>query len=325
VPRRPGIDEIHPDTEGIDLTTRTAGDGGPSDGLPGTRLVRGLVRTARPNQWIKNVLVGAAPGAAGVLTHGDVLGRTSVAFAAFCLAASGTYFLNDVLDVEADRRHPSKRFRPIAAGIVPVNVGVGAGVALVITGFAVAFAVGWQLGVVIGVYLALTFAYSWKLKHVAVVDIAVVAAGFVIRTIAGGVAADVPISQWFLIVASFGSLFMVAGKRHGEHLRLGDDRAEARSVLADYSDAYLRYVWMVASGVAITAYCLWAFEQSGGERVRWFELSIVPFVLAILRYALLIEAGHGSAPEELVLDDRTLQVLGLLWLLVYGVGVYTRA
>ena len=286
-------------------------------------LAHGLRRTARPRQWTKNVLVLAAPGAAGVLAQSGPLLTVALAFVSFCLVASGTYFLNDARDVEADRRHPTKRERPVAAGIVPVGMAVGVGIALLAAGLAVALAVGAPfLGVVAG-YVALTTSYTLWLKQVAVLDLAVVAGGFFIRAIAGGVAAGVPFSRWFLIVAAFGSLFMVAGKRHGEQLDLGAQGAEVRATLAHYSSDYLRYVWTLASGVTLAAYCLWAFEEAEASAgAPWFELSIIPFVLAILRYALMLEQGRGSAPEEIVLGDRTLQAIGLVWVALFACGVY---
>ncbi len=293
----------------------------PGRARPGL-VARGLVRAMRPKQWPKNVLVAAAPGAAGVLTVPAVLADVALAFLAFCLVASGTYLLNDAADVEADRRHPVKRFRPIAAGLVPARLAVGFGVALMLAGFAVAAVVGPGFLGVVGLYVGLTTWYTVQLKHVAVVDLAVVASGFIVRAVAGGVAAGVPISRWFLIVASFGSLFMVAGKRHGEHLDLGEEGVAARSTLAAYSSGYLHYVWTMASGVTVTAYCLWAFEQSSLRGVPLFELSIIPFFLGILRYALLLERGRGSAPEEIVLGDRPLLLLGACWLLVFGAGIY---
>lgn len=283
----------------------------------------GLLRSARPKQWTKNLLVFAAPGAARVIAHGPVLAHSVVAFAAFCLVSSGTYLLNDVHDVESDRRHPLKRHRPVAAGQVPPRVALVAGLLGIAAGFAVGSMLGWRMAVTLAVYLTVSASYTLWLKRVAVLDIAAVASGFVVRAVAGGVAAEVPISKWFLIVASFGSLFMVAGKRHAEHVELGADRASVRSTLGDYSLAFLRYVWMLSSGVAITGYCLWAFEQSAGRTgFPWYELSIIPFVLAVLRYALLLETGHGGAPEEVVLGDRGIQVLGLVWVLVFAGGVY---
>ncbi|MHB8671327.1 MAG: decaprenyl-phosphate phosphoribosyltransferase, partial [Acidimicrobiales bacterium] len=171
-------------------------------------------------------------------------------------------------------------------------------------------------------YVALTASYTLWLKNVAVVELAVVASGFVIRAVAGGVGTGVPISQWFLIVASFGSLFIVAGKRHGELRELGTDGASVRSALGSYPIAYLRYIWVLSSGVAITAYCLWAFEQNHGRGgFPWYELSIIPFVLALLRYALLLENGEGSAPEDLLLGDPILLGLAVVWALVFGAAV----
>ena len=286
------------------------------------RLLAVLFRAARPRQWAKNVLVLAAPGAAGVLSHGPSLARVALAFTAFCLVASGTYLLNDVRDAEADRLHPTKRGRPIAAGTVPPALAVAAGVALLAAGLAVAASVSLALLAVAAGYLALASAFALWLKHVAVLDIATVAGFFIIRAVAGGVAVDVPLSRWFLIVASFGSLFMVAGKRAGEHVELGDDRAATRATLGIYSLEYLRFVRTMAAGVTVSAYCLWAFEQSGeAATVPLFELSVIPFVLFVLRYALMLEGGRGSAPEDLVLGDRTLLILALAWAIVFGAGV----
>jgi len=287
-------------------------------------LLRGLLRTARPRQWTKNVLVFAAPGAAGVLTQGEVIAKASAAFGLFCVAAAGAYFLNDALDVAADRMHPTKRARPIAAGEVPIGLAVALGALMLVLSVAGAFALaGWALVVVLGTYVVMQPLYSLWLKHLVVIDLAAVASGFLLRAIAGGVAVGVPISKWFLIVAAFGSLFMVAGKRQAEHLDLGDERGDHRATLNAYSADYLRYVRSVSSSVAIAAYCLWAFEKADlAAAPVWFQLSIVPFVLAILRYALLLDTGAGGAPEEIVLQDRALQVLGLLWLGAFAVGVY---
>jgi decaprenyl-phosphate phosphoribosyltransferase len=283
-----------------------------------------LIRTARPKQWVKNVLVFAAPGAAGVLDQGDELGRSAIAFVALCLAASGTYFLNDALDAQADREHPTKQNRPVAAGEVSVRLAIGIAVVLILAALAISAPVNdGLLAAVVGGYILNTVSYSIWLKHEPVVDLAAVAAGFVLRAIAGGVAADVRISDWFLIVAAGGSLFMVTGKRHAEQIELGDASGAHRSTLEEYSASYLSFVRAVAASITVTAYILWAFEnaaKTGDE--TWFRLSIVPFVLAILRYAHLIEQGRGGAPEELVLADRVLQVLGVLWIVAFAIGVH---
>lgn len=285
-------------------------------------LPRALVAQARPKQWVKNLLVVAAPAAGGVLGDRGVPLRVGLALADFCLVASGVYYLNDVLDVEADRRHPTKSRRPIASGEISPILGVGVGIALFVAGAGIGSLLGWRFLLVVGAYVVCTTAYSLRLKHVAVVDLALVASGFVIRAVAGGVAVDVPISEWFLIVTSFGSLFVVAGKRHGEFVEMGEERASTRSALGDYTLGYLRFVWMVSAAVAIAAYCLWAFEQAKAAHPIWHQLSIIPFVLALLRYALLLDQGRGTAPEDILLADRTLQVLAAVWIVIYGIAVY---
>ena len=289
-------------------------------------MVGGIVQTMRPRQWVKNVLVFVAPAAAGILAHRRPLADSAAAFVVFCLAASGTYCINDVLDRNADRMHPTKRDRPIAAGVVPVPIAVVVGSLLLAAAMGGSAAIGRpKLAVVVVAYVATTLVYSAWLKHEPVVDLGAVAAGFVLRAIAGGVAANVPLSNWFLIVACFGSLFMVTGKREAEIKLLGDEGAGHRATLEDYTPSFLRYVRSVSSGVAMTAYCLWAFERAkGAHGAIWYELSIVPFVLAILRYGLLVDAGHGGAPEDVVLEDRVLQLLGAVLLALFAVGVYTR-
>jgi decaprenyl-phosphate phosphoribosyltransferase len=286
-------------------------------------MLKAVIRTARPKQWTKNVLVFAAPAAAGVLDQRDALLQTLVAFVGFCLAASGTYFLNDANDAEADRLHPTKRMRPIAAGDLDVRTARVIAVVLILLSFAVTAPINdFKLTGVVAGYVLVTLSYTLWLKYEPVIDLAAVAAGFVFRAIAGGVATNVPLSDWFLIVAGAGSLFIVTGKRHAEQVELGSDSLEHRRTLGEYSTAFLGYVRAVASGVMITAYCLWAFEnaaKTGDE--TWFRLSIVPFVIAVLRYALVVDQGGGGAPEEVVLSDRVLQIVGLIWLILFAVGV----
>ena len=300
---------------------RVAGEPVPHD-APG--LTAGLWRTARPRQWIKNVLLLAAPFGAGVITQVDELARTAIAFVLFCVAASGTYFVNDATDVEADRRHERKRLRPVAAGQVPIGLARTIGLALLATAIGAGFAlVNVEFGIAIACYVAVTLAYTFWLKHEPVLDLAGVAAGFLIRAIAGGVAAEVWISQWFIIVVGFSSLFIVTGKRSAEHVELGEARGGHRVTLSTYSATFLRFVRGAATAAAFTAYCVWAFEKGEGTSgALWFELSILPFVMAMLRYALLLDQGHGGAPEEVFLRDRTLQGLGLVWAGLFAAGIY---
>lgn len=299
-------------------------DAGLGSGHEPRSLPVALVVEARPKQWVKNLLVFAAPGAAGVLDRGPVLLDSVGAFACLCLAASGTYYLNDAADVEADRRHPKKRHRPIAAGEISLPVGRAIGVVALAAGVLGALAIDWRLAVVVAAYVALTTAYSTWLKHIAVLDVVGVAAGFVLRAIAGGAAVNIPISNWFFIVATFGSLFMVVGKRRAEAAEMGEGAAATRATLGTYSLDFLSHLQTVCTSVVLVGYCLWAFEKAAltDASVPWFQLSIVPFGLGILRYALLVDTGHGGAPEEVVLSDRALLLTGVAWIVIFVAGVY---
>ncbi len=282
-----------------------------------------LFRQARPKQWVKNLLVFAAPGAGGVLDHGSSLWRAVVTFVAFCLASSGTYFWNDLLDVHHDRKHPTKQHRPIASGAISPTIGRLAGCVLLLAGIGLAAIPRWQAALVVAGYVVLTSLYSTVLKHIAVVDLVVVASGFVLRAVAGAVATDVPMSKWFLLTISFASLFIVAGKRYAELRDLGDN-AQTRSTLNDYSLGFLRIVLSVSCSAALVTYCIWAFDtrEAAGSTWPFYKLSIIPMGTALLRYTLILEQGHGAAPEEIFAHDRVLQVLGLIWLAVFGIGVY---
>ncbi len=286
-------------------------------------MTKALLRQARPKQWVKNLLVFAAPAAAGVLDQWPSLWRAIVMFIAFCLASSGTYFWNDLLDAENDRNHPTKQHRPIASGALPIGVARLVGTVLLVAGIGLAATTRWQAAVVVAAYVALTSLYSAVLKHIAVVDLIAVAAGFVLRAVGGAVATDVVMSKWFSLTISFASLFIVTGKRYAELRDLGDD-AQTRSTLDDYSLGFLRIVLSVSCGAALVTYCIWAFDtrEISGSKWPFYELSIIPMATALLRYTLILEQGHGAAPEEIFAHDRTLQVLGLIWIVVFGLGVY---
>ena len=285
----------------------------------------GIFKALRPKQWIKSVLVPAAPAAAGVLMHGTILWHTIVAVVTFSLCASGGYLINDAADVESDRRHPKKRYRPIAAGAVPVTLARILGVTLIVGCIAAGWVLtSWKLGAVLIGYVALTISYSTWLKHVPVLEMMLVAAGFLLRPIAGAAATDVKVSQWFLIVASFGSLYMVAGKRTAEATEFGEGAAAHRRILEAYPIAYLRQTRELAAAVTLLAYCLWAFERGSMHNGTWSELSIVPITFGLLRYQLLLERGHGGAPEEAVLGDKALLVTGLVWIATFVAGVYLK-
>jgi decaprenyl-phosphate phosphoribosyltransferase len=291
-----------------------------------TGVTLGVLRTMRPRQWVKNVLVLAAPFAGGVLFAPGTVVDLAIAFIAFSLAASGIYLVNDAKDVAADRAHPTKRHRPVAAGIVSPRLAIAVAAVLLVGALALTVLASVDLLIVLGVYIGVQLSYCFWLKHQPVLDICIVASGFLLRAIAGGAATGIPLSQWFLLAAGFGSLFMVAGKRYAEMMLAEHTGAKIRKSLERYSASYLRFVWALSATVLITTYCLWAFEiRETMHNTVWSQISIVPFVVAVLRYAVDVDGGNGGEPEEIVLGDRVLQVLGLAWVVLIGLAVYTAA
>src|SRR5918998_734822 len=291
--------------------------------VPRTSRLPAAVRAMRPKQWVKNVLVATAPLAGGRLLETSVLIGVGLAFVAFCLVSASVYLVNDVRDVEEDRLHPRKRFRPIAAGELKPATALVLAAVTGIAGLALGFATALPLGITLVVYVAIQLLYSTFLKHLPVVDLAVVASGFLLRAIAGGVATGIPLSQWFLLVAAFGSLFMVAGKRYSEMKAIGGAAGTRRS-LTRYSESYLRFAWMLAAVMVLISYSLWAFENrgDGAMGVPWTAISIAPFTLGLLQYALEVDAGSAGEPEDVVLHDHVLQGIGVVWLVVISLAVF---
>ncbi|MEV5907908.1 decaprenyl-phosphate phosphoribosyltransferase [Streptomyces chartreusis] len=288
-------------------------------------LLRGLLRTARPKQWIKNILVIAAPAAAGRLfsTHAAI--QLALVFTLFTACAAAVYLINDARDADADRAHPTKRHRPVAAGQVPVPVAYAAGGVLgVLAPAAAAWLTSPLVAVLLTAYLGMQLAYCVSLKHVLVIDLAVVTTGFLMRAAVGGLALGIPLSRWFLITTGFGALFMVSAKRYSEAVQMEGRAGATRALLTEYTAGYLRFVWQLAAGVAVLGYCLWAVEEGGVPHaglLPWRQLSMVAFILAILRYAVFADRGIAGEPEEVVLRDRALAVIGMVWLVMYGLAV----
>jgi decaprenyl-phosphate phosphoribosyltransferase len=283
---------------------------------------RAILATLRPRQWIKNVLVIAAAGAAGALGHDDVPVRVGLTCAAFCLLAGGIYAINDVRDAPEDRLHPRKRHRPVAAGELDPRLALLLGGALVAIGLAMCVLVRPLLGVVALGYVALTVSYTIALRRVPILDIAAIAGGFVLRAVAGGVAAPVTLSRWFVLVVSAAAVLVAAAKRQAELRRTERTGVAGRTVLAMYDAARLRLIIAGSGAVALFAYCVWAFEVPGVDDVPWRPLTIVPFAACLLRYRALIRGGAGEAPEELLLSDRWLLLGAIIWLALFALGVH---
>jgi decaprenyl-phosphate phosphoribosyltransferase len=295
-------------------------------GAPPKNLATGIVKAIRPRQWVKNLLVLAAPlfalGGGVSYDFREVFINVALAFVAFSLAASSIYLVNDARDVEADRQHPTKRFRPIAAGVVPEWLAYSLAVVLAAISLTLSWFTARDLVIVIGVYLVMQLAYCFGLKHQAVLDICIVSSAYLIRAIAGGAATGIVLSQWFLLVMAFGSLFMVAGKRYAELQLAERTGAKIRKSLESYTSTYLRFVWTLSATAVVVCYGLWAFERDRATDGSWFAISMIPFTIAILRYAVDVDGGLAGEPEEIAMRDRVLQLLAVALIGTLGAAVF---
>lgn len=278
-----------------------------------------VLAACRPRQWAKNALVLAAPCSAGVIFHPLVAAQVVGAFAVLCMVSSATYLLNDVRDRESDRRHPVKRMRPVASGELSPHLALRWAAGLALAGVALGALITPGLGVLACGYLLLTACYSLWLRHVFVADVLVIAAGFVLRALAGGVASDVYLSRWFVIVTAACAVFLVCAKRYAE-LRAGERGTPGRATLRRYSARGLRAALLGAATVAGAGYVGWAFTRPSHE--LWYVGSIAPFLLWLGRYAALTSAGAGEAPEDVILRDRVLLLLSSAWGMLFLGGVY---
>ncbi|HKC83216.1 MAG TPA: decaprenyl-phosphate phosphoribosyltransferase [bacterium] len=294
-------------------------------------MLTSILVSLRPRQWAKNLFVFAGLVFAQKLFTPAVWPALG-AFIVFCALSGAVYLLNDVADREKDRLHPDKRRRPIASGRLPVPTAVGAAAVLTGAALAASLALSRPLAVVALAYAGLLGAYSAWLKHVVIVDVIVVASGFVLRAVGGAVAIDVEISGWLLICTILMALFLALGKRRHEYLTLGDAAAGHRPILAEYSGGLLDQMIAVVTASTVTAYALYTMSP---ETVAKFHTQLLPatlpFVLyGIFRYLyLLYRRQLGGNPSELFLNDRALLLNTLLWMLavlliIYGPAIAAR-
>jgi decaprenyl-phosphate phosphoribosyltransferase len=282
------------------------------------RTISPMIMTLRPKQWAKNILVFAAPVAAGKIFQSNTLAQTFLAFLAFCFISSVGYIVNDIRDLEGDRRNPKKSKRPLASGKVTTVQSMYVLALCALLGVFAAGALTLSFQIVLLLYLISTLSYSFGLKHQPVVELMVVALGFVLRAIAGGAATGTPISRWFLVVASFGSLVIVVAKRLAEAESLAD--VDVRPVIREYPLPFLRFVLAVSAAVTLTGYSLWAFALP--ESRHFGQMSLLPLCLGIFRYVWLVEKGSGEVPEDLLLHDLVLLLSGLATAVLLLLSMY---
>ncbi len=269
------------------------------------KLMLALLRALRPKQWTKNGLLFAALVFSQRYSDLHAVRDVVIGFALFCAISSSGYIVNDLRDVEADRLHPRKKNRPIAAGLVPVPLAWGLAAVLMVGGVAGAFLLKPGFGVAAASYLLITLTYSTFFKHTVLLDVMLIAAGFVVRAVAGAEAIPVPSSPWFLTCTAFGALFIGFSKRLAEIRALGDTAGAHRKILDEYSIPMLEQYISIMTGCAIISYALYAVDSGHGPGM----LLTVPFVIyGVMRVMYLVEKGDGGAPEMMLLKDWPLQL-----------------
>jgi decaprenyl-phosphate phosphoribosyltransferase len=280
-----------------------------------------VLRTARPRQWPKNLLVFAAPLAGATWGRAHGLSYALAAAVAFTLASVAVYFINDVADAERDRQHPRKRYRPVASGDLPRSHALVIGAVCAVIGLAAGVALSVPLlAAAVGGYLVMSFLYSWKLKHIAVVELVFVASGFLLRVLGGAAATHVPPSGWFLLVCSLGALGVATAKRYTELAGLGDAAIEHRPAMRWYRPTALLVTQWVIGAAMIAAYLAWAAGERHSAAV-WHIVSAIPLAAALVRFAVLT-ARHTTTPvEDLLMRDGVMLGCELSWLALFVTGL----
>jgi 4-hydroxybenzoate polyprenyltransferase len=286
--------------------------------------VRGLLRTMRPNQWTKNLIVYAGLVFDGKLLQPDLFWRTTLVVVCFCLVSSSVYLMNDLVDMAKDRRHPRKRLRPLASGQLAPAVALAAALLLGVIGLGAAFWVDPWVGLITAIYVAVNVAYSFYLKNLVIIDVLVLSSGFLLRAIAGVLVVHVAnFSPWLYVCVTLLALFLGFGKRRHEITLLAGDAGDHRASLNDYNLAFLDQLIGLVTTSTLVSYTLYTFEAQtalAGGRM----LLTVPFVFYfIARYLYLIHVRKlGGAPDELLLKDRHLLVNALLWGVTVVILIY---
>jgi 4-hydroxybenzoate polyprenyltransferase len=287
-------------------------------------MLSALFRTMRPRQWPKNIFIFAALVFDKQLFITNSFLRTVAGFVLFCLISSAVYILNDLSDVEADREHPEKKNRPIASGKLPIGVAWVASILLVILAIGFGYLLSPAFAAVVVAYLLLNIAYSKWLKHILILDVLILATGFVLRVVAGVALIHVErFSPWLYVVMTLLSLYLGFGKRRAELALLSEDAGTHRKVLHGYTIPLLDQYIMIVSGTTIVAYSFYTFSAPNVPANHSMMLTIPFVVYAIFRYLYLVQVKHaGGAPEEILLSDRPFQIGLLLWGLVVLIVFY---
>ncbi|MBK7784326.1 MAG: decaprenyl-phosphate phosphoribosyltransferase [Gemmatimonadetes bacterium] len=282
------------------------------------------IRLLRPQQWVKNAFVLTPLVFSGKFLQGEAVEQALAAFCAFCLVASGVYAGNDVVDRHADRAHPVKRNRPVAAGIIPVGGALAMALSAVVLALAIGVAVHPALAGIIAAYLGLNVLYTLWLKHMVLLDVFTIAAFFVLRLLAGATAIAVAPSIWLLLCGGLLALYLGFAKRRHELVLLGTQSSEHRSVLSEYSPMFLDQMSTVLLAVTVVSYIMYTVSQEKLAEVGSYALtgSTVFVLYGVFRYLYLVHQRQGGSPTETLLTDRSLMVAVVLWFAYCGMVIY---
>jgi len=286
-----------------------------------------LIEAMRPRQWTKNVFVFAGIVFAKKLTDLPSLALSVAAFCLFCILSSGVYLINDLLDAEQDRQHPTKRNRPIASGRLPTSLATAAALVLAAVAIGLSFVLNAAFGAVAISYFTLNLLYTFSLKHVVILDVLSIAVFFVLRAVAGAEAISVPISHWLLICTVLLALFIALSKRRHELVLLEENASSHRASLTEYTPYLLDQMIAVVTASTLMAYILYTVDERtvteiGSDRL----LYTVPCVIfGILRYLYLIhQKGEGGDPDRIIISDRPFLINLLVWAAIAAAAVYWR-
>lgn len=278
--------------------------------------VRTVVVMVRPRQWLKNLMVFFPPFLSGSLFQSRELATMLIPFAAFCLASSATYIVNDVLDIEQDARHPEKSRRPLPSGDVSRGSALFLAVLMLVVSLLLAQRVSVLFLLYVALYLGISSAYSFRLKHLPIFDIFCISLGFVLRLYGGGAAFDVYISDWLFLTVFLLSIFLSVGKRYSERRALGNMAGLHRRTLEEYPEGFLEAAMYLSGAAVLVTYSLYVIN-------RPLMVYTVPLCLfGLLRYLMMIKSGGVGDPTHALVKDMPLLLIGIIWVFMVGLSVY---
>jgi 4-hydroxybenzoate polyprenyltransferase len=305
------------------LTSSTNADTDPKSAKSTGFSALALIKQLRPKQWAKNAIVFAPLLFSGNVTNHERFEQASLCALAFCAISSSVYILNDLVDIKADRAHPTKCKRPLASGQIPVALAVIMMLALLAGGLVAAFIARPTLDLICLTYLLVNVCYSLKLKNFPIIDILCVASGFVLRAVAGAAAVHVVPSAWFLLCTTFGALFLGLEKRRYETTLLAEKSGQHRKALQSYSPELIKRLESLITPSLLATYSFYTFQSTASHHGQWMMITIPIVLYGVMRYQLISDRGASTGtPEDILWKDRPIQITLMVWVLACTFVIY---